>query len=60
MRAMRNRGLFFGLVALLIAIWILKSALKLAGAAIQVIVVIALILLVSGWVITKVGKGTRR
>jgi hypothetical protein len=58
--SIRNRGIFFGLVALLIAFWFLRMAFRLTGAALRIILIVAVIFLALAWVSSKVGKGTRR
>ncbi len=59
-RSIRSRGIFFGLVALLVALWFLRMAFKLTGAALKIIVIVALIFFALAWISSKVGKGTRR
>jgi hypothetical protein len=57
LKSIRNRTIFFGVVVLLIAIWVMKAALNLAGAAIKIVVIIAVVLIAIGWISTKVGRG---
>ncbi len=52
----RDRGLLLAGVVLLVAIWVLKTGLKLAGGAIRVILLVVLVLVVIGWVTRKVGR----
>jgi len=52
----RDRALFFAIVIILLALTVLRSALHLAGAAIRVIVIVALIFFVIAWVTSKVGR----
>jgi hypothetical protein len=60
LRSIRNRALLIGLAALLVGIWVMKSAFHLAGAAIKFVLVIAAILIAISWITSKVGKGSRR
>ena len=57
LKSIRNRTVFIGIVVLLIAIWVMKVALGLAGAAIRLVVIIAVVLIAIGWISTKVGRG---
>ena len=57
LKSIRNRTIFIGIVVLLIAIWVMKAALNLAGAAIKLVVIIAVVLIAIGWISTKVGRG---
>lgn len=59
-RAIRSRGIFFGLVALLVALWFLRMAFKLTGAALRIFLIVAVVFLALAWISSKVGKGTRR
>ena len=52
-RSARNRGIFIALVALLIAVWFLKMAFRLAGAALQIVVVVIVVLAVLGYVTSR-------
>jgi hypothetical protein len=58
--SIRNRAILIGLVALLLALWVLKTALGMAGAAIRFVVIIGVALLAIGWITSKVGRGRRR
>ena len=60
LKSIRNRAVLIGLAALLVGLWVMKSALHLAGAAIKFVLIIAAILLAIGWITSKVGKGSRR
>ncbi len=53
----RERALFIAVIVLLLAIWILKTALHLAGGAIRVILLIVIVLAVVAWASRKVGRG---
>ncbi len=44
------------IVVLLLAVWVLKTALHLAGGAVRVILVIVIILAAVGWASSKVGR----
>ena len=57
LKSIRNRTIFIGIVVLLIAIWVMKAALNLAGAAIKIVVIIAVVLIAIGWISTKAGRG---
>lgn len=57
LKSIRNRTIFIGIAVLLIAIWVMKAALNLAGAAIKLVVIIAVVLIAIGWISTKVGRG---
>lgn len=52
----RDRALFIGLVVILLALTVLRTALHLAGAAIRVILIVGLILFVIGWATSKIGR----
>lgn len=52
----RDRALFFAIVIVLLALTVLRSALHLAGAAIRVIAIVAVIFFVIAWVSSKVGR----
>ncbi|HEX9161252.1 MAG TPA: hypothetical protein VF980_06055 [Thermoanaerobaculia bacterium] len=60
MGKIRERTLFIGILALLAAIWILKTALHMAGAAIRIIIIVGVIFLALAWVSSKVGSAGRR
>ena len=60
MSSIRNRALLVSLVALLLALWVLKTALGMAGAAIRFVVIIGVALIAIGWITSKVGSGRRR
>ena len=57
LQSIRNRSLFIAAIALLLAVWIMKSALHLAGAALRFIVIIAAVVFAISWITTKVGQG---
>ncbi len=57
--AFRNRALFIGLIILLLALMVLRTALHLAGGAIRVILLIAIVLVVVSWATSVAGKGRR-
>ena len=57
LKSIRNRTIFIAIVVLLIAIWVMKAALNLAGAAIKLVVIIAVVLIAIGWISSKVGRG---
>ena len=59
MSALRNRALFIGLIILLLALMVLKSALHLAGGAIRIILMIAIAFVIFTWATSAVGKGRR-
>ncbi len=52
----RERALFIAVVILLVAVWVLKTALHLAGGAFRVILFIVLALAVVAWATSKVGR----
>ena len=57
LKSIRNRTIFIAIVVLLIAIWVMKAAFHLAGAAIKLVVIIAVVLIAIGWISTRVGRG---
>lgn len=59
LRAVRNRGIFALVVIALIAVWFLRLAFRLTGAALALIGVAIVILLALGW-ITSAARGRAR
>ncbi len=56
MSSIRNRTVFLGLIIILLALTVLRTALHLAGAAIRIILIVGLILFAIGWATSKVGR----
>ncbi len=52
----RDRALFLAVVIILLALLVLRGALHLAGAAIRVILLVAIVFAVIAWATSKVGR----
>ncbi|HSP13586.1 MAG TPA: hypothetical protein VLV78_02410 [Thermoanaerobaculia bacterium] len=52
----RERALFIAIVVLLVAVWVLKTALHLAGGAVRVILFVVIIFAAIVWASSKVGR----
>ena len=52
----RNRGVLFALVALLLAVWFLRVAFRLAGAALQIVLIVVVVMGVL-WYVTSRKRG---
>ena len=53
LHALRTRGFFFVLLALLAAVWILRVAFRLAGTALHIVLLAVVVLLALGWLSRK-------